>query len=251
MRKIAVSLSKGGVGKTTTAVNLAHGLARRGHRVLLVDLDTQGQDALFLGIKAKLGPTHGLAALLENGDDGDAALYEARENLWLLHGGRSLAAVRRAIDQKDFGGELTLKEALEPFEEDFAYVIIDTAPGWDSLTANALFYVTEVLMPASLEVATLEGIGEFTHSLKRVQKYREDLQLRYVVPTFMDRRVGKSSEILSILQRHFPDTICDPIRYNVRVSEAAGLGQTIFEYAPTSPGAEDYESLTSTIENHG
>ena len=112
MRKIVVSLSKGGVAKTTTAVHLAHGLARRGHKVLLVDTDTQGQDAVVLGVN----PERGLASVVgEGGTPGDA-LIEARENLWLLAGGRDLAGVRKLIDLKDFGGEQTLTETLEPLE---------------------------------------------------------------------------------------------------------------------------------------
>lgn len=251
MRKLAISLSKGGVGKTTTAVNLSHGLARMGKRVLLVDLDTQGQDAAFLGVKPHLTASHGLAALVEGNAAPEDTVLEARENLWLMAGGRPLAGLRLHIDQKEFAGEYTIAESLEPLEYKFDYIILDTAPGWDSLSANALFYATEIVMPASLEAATLEGIVEFQHSLGRIQKYHKDLKLKYVVPTLLDGRVRKSAEILEILQQHFPDKLCPPIRYNVRVSEAAGFGQTIFEYAPDSTGAADYQKLTLTIENHG
>ena len=247
MRKIIVSLSKGGVAKTTTAVHLAHGLAKRGRKVLLVDTDTQGQDAVLLGVKPGLG----LASVVNDAVAPQDALQEARENLWLLAGGRELAGVRKLIDMKDFGGEQTLVEALEPLEGEFDFVIVDTAPGWDSLTVNALFYGGEVLVPASLEALTLQGIGEFIRSLERVQKFHRALAFKYLVPTFLDGRVKKSAEIHGLLRSHFADKLCPPIRYNVRISEAAGLGKTVFEYAPRSAGSEDYTNLTLYIERDG
>ena len=109
MRKIAVSLSKGGVGKTTTAINLAHGLALAGQRVLLIDCDTQGQSAKALGV----APEKGLADLLTGNVTPEEALYEAREGLWILAGGRDLAGAKREIDRRSFGGELALSEAME------------------------------------------------------------------------------------------------------------------------------------------
>jgi len=251
MRKVAVSLSKGGVGKTTTAVHLAHGLAQQGGEVLLIDMDTQGQAGAFLGVKDEIEPRHGLAGIIQQGTDPEDALLQARENLWLLAGGRELAAVRKTIDMKDFGGERTVIEALEPLEGKFDDVVIDTAPGWDSLTVNALFYASEVLIPVSLESATLESLREFLRSLEKVKQYHDELTVSYVVPTFLDGRVKKSEEILEMLKEHFPQKLCPSVRYNVRLSEAAGLGQTVFEYDPSSAGATDYKQLTKHITNNG
>lgn len=261
MRKIAVALSKGGVGKTTTAVHLAHGLAKRGHRVLLIDADTQGHGAGFLGVRSKLAPGHGLAAVIkrmleEEELASDGALIRARDNLWLLAGGRGLATTRMEIDNMDAGREFAFSDALEPFEGKFDYVIIDTSPGWDTLTVNTLFYADEVLVPAALEAATMDSLSEFHHSLGRVNKVRSrismpNIDFKYLVPTFLDGRVKKSREILGHYEEHFADKICHPIRYNVRISEAVGYGQTVFEYDPTSPGAEDYTKLTLHIENNG
>jgi chromosome partitioning protein len=247
MRKIAVALSKGGVGKTTTAVSLAAGLARAGQRVLLVDVDSQGQASRALGCDPPLG----LAELVS----GEAALGEvlsqARQNLWLLAGGRALAGLKRSITRKDFGGERTLAEALEPLDGQFDFAVLDTAPGWDALTVNALFYVTETLAPVSLEVMTLQGLREFSHSLTAIQHYHPALSLTYILPTFYDRRVKKSAEILEQLSQHYPEQVCQPVRYNVRLSECPGYGQTIFEFAPHSPGAEDYQTLTERILGNG
>ena len=152
VRRIGISLSKGGVGKTTTSVNLAAGLAFSGHKVLLVDTDTQGQDSFMLGVKPKAGLTEFMMEELEP----EEAMFKARENLWLLSGGKSLAGLKRLIDRKDFGGEMTLTEGLERFESRFDYVIVDTSPGWDPITVNVLFYVSELLTPVSLEAISLQ-----------------------------------------------------------------------------------------------
>jgi chromosome partitioning protein len=243
MKKIAVALSKGGVGKTTTAVNLAAGLARVGKTVLLIDVDTQGQVARALGSK----PLYGLAEFVSGEVEFDRACISARQNLWLLAGGRSLAGLKRLITRKDFGGERTLSESLHNLEGRFEFVILDTAPGWDALTVNVLFYVKKILSPVSLEVMSLQSLMEFSRSMTSIQKYHAELELRYILPTFLDRRVKKSEEIMDQLRRHFGERLCSPIRYNVRLSEAPGYGQTIYEYAPNSPGAQDYHKLTKRI----
>jgi chromosome partitioning protein len=247
MRKLAIALSKGGVGKTTTAVNLAAGLALAGQHVLLIDVDTQGQAARALGT----APTAGLAELATGEADLAEAILQARENLSLLAGGRGLASLKRLITRKDFGGEQTLVEALAPLDDRYDFAVLDTAPGWDALSVNALFYASEVLAPVSLEVMTLQSLLDFTGSLAAIGRYRPELALRYVLPTFLDRRVRKSDEILNQLGSHFGARVCAPIRYNVRLSEAPGYGQTIFEYAPHSPGADDYRALTERILSDG
>jgi chromosome partitioning protein len=243
MRKIAVALSKGGVGKTTTAVNLAAGLAGLGARVLLIDMDTQGQAAQALGVK----PPKGIASLIADGAKPDELLSEARERLWILSGGRDLVGLKREIARKDFGGERTVSDALSTLDGRFDYVIVDTAPGWDSLTINALFYANEVIAPVALEAMALQGLREFGVSLSAIQRYHQQLSLKYILPTFMDRRVNKSQQIYDRLQEFYHDRVCEPIRYNVRLSEAPGLGQTIFEFSPRSAGAEDYGAFVARV----
>jgi chromosome partitioning protein len=247
MRKIAVALSKGGVGKTTTAVCLAAGLANLGQRVLLVDVDTQGQAGRALGVQ----PDAGLGEVAQSQLELAQAIFPARPNLDLLAGGRSLSGLRMQINRREFGGEQTLRETLGALDGRYDTVILDTAPGWDTLTVNVLFYAHEVLAPVSMEVLTLQGLLDFARNLEGIQKYHPDLQLRYVLPTFVDRRVRKSDEILAQLEKYFHSQLCAPIRYNVRLSEAPGYGQTIYEYAPRSPGAQDYTRLTERILQDG
>lgn len=243
VRKIAISLSKGGVGKTTTAVNLAVGLAMVKKKVLLVDTDTQGQTSYMLGVQ----PKGGLTELVTGELAPDEAFLEARKGLFLLAGGRSLAGVKRLISRKDFGGELTLKEALSPLESRFEYIIFDSSPGWDVLTVNVLFSADEVLIPVSLEVMTLQGLAEFLKSVAAIQKHRKGLKVTYVLPTFFDRRLKRSSTILTKLEELYGDRLCAPIRTNARVSEAPAYGKTIYEFSPGAPGAEDYRALIRKV----
>jgi chromosome partitioning protein len=242
-RKICVTLSKGGVGKTTTSVNLASGLALAGYKVLLVDTDTQGQSAYMLGKK----PVAGLTELLTGEVSVEEAICSARRNLWMLGGGRSLAGVKRIIDRKSFGAENTLSEAMKDLDHKFDFVILDTSPGWDQLTVNVLFYATEVLVPVALEVMPLHGLSEFMQSLNSVQKYREEIKLSYILPTFLDTRVVQPKHILAELRKLYPEQICKPIKFDEHFTNAPSYGQTIFEYAPDCGGANDYRELVKQI----
>ena len=244
-RKIGISLSKGGVGKSTTSVNLASGLALAGFKVLLIDTDTQGQDSFMLGVKPKAGLTElvtGELALKE-------CLTKARDNLWMLAGGKALAGVKRMIDRKDYGGELTIAEAMVPVDKIFDYVIVDTSPGWDPLTVSVLFYVNELLIPVALDIMALQGLSEFLRSISSIQKYRPELSLKYILPTFEDKRVKKTSRILSKIAKIYGERLCKPVRYNVRLAEAPAYGKTIFEYAPGCNGAQDYRELVRKVAN--
>ena len=244
-RKIGISLSKGGVGKSTTSVNLAAGLALAGFKVLLVDTDTQGQDSFMLGIKPKAGLTELVTGELPLKE----CLTKARDNLWMLTGGKALAGVKRMIDRKDYGGELTIAEAMVPVDKIFDYVIIDTSPGWDPLTVSVLFYVHELMIPVALEIMALQGLSEFLRSISAIQKYRPELGLKYILPTFEDKRVKKTSRILTKIEKIYGDRLCHPIRYNVRLSEAPAYGKNIYEYAPGCNGAQDYRELVRKVAN--
>src|SRR5262245_1481326 len=191
MRRIAVAISKGGVGKSTTAVNLAAGLARRGATVLLIDTDTQGQVSSMLGVR----PSRGLAEVIGDECSLTEAVIEARERLWVLAGGRALAGVKRQIAKMEIGGERALAEALLTTENGYEYIILDTSPGWDALNVNVLFYAREILAPVSLDVVGTQAIAEFTRNIAAVQKYNNDLYLRYVLPTFLDGRVRMPAEM--------------------------------------------------------
>lgn len=246
LRKVAFANAKGGVAKTTTCVNVGAGLALAGYRTLLVDCDAQGQVTKSLGVQAG----EGLAELLL----GDAGLedvqIEARENLFVIAGGGALSGAKRLISRREMRSELVLSEVLRDLSG-YDFVLLDTAPSWDVLNVNCLFYVDEVLIPVSMEVLALQGIGDFLGRVKEVQRYREGLIIRGIIPSFYDRRVRKSAEILEQLERHFPGAVWPAVRYNARLSEAPGFGQHIFEYAKRSNGAADYARLAQRLAKGG
>jgi chromosome partitioning protein len=243
LRKIALTNAKGGVAKTTSCVNLGAGLALMGYRTLLIDCDTQGQVAKSLGVQAG----EGLGELLQ----GEAGLsdvqIEARENLYVITGGGTLSGAKRVISRRDMRSELVLSEALDGLDG-YDFVLLDTAPSWDVLNVNCLFYVEELLIPVSMEALALQGVGDLVGRVEQVQHYRQERTLqKSIIPTFYDGRVRKSAEILEQLERYFPGAVLPAVRYNVKLSEAPGFGQHIFEYSRGSNGATDYARLAKRL----
>jgi chromosome partitioning protein len=254
MRKIAIAMAKGGVGKTTTAVNLAHDLALQGQRVLLVDCDTQAQASKFLGVKPPFGMYEFVTGSTRAGNPlaKKEAIFAARENLWILDGGIRLVELKNWLGEQPL--ELRhsyLKRTLVPRGDSLDFVLFDCAPGWDVLSVNVLMAAEEVLCPVALQGPALEGLKTFFGYLISVQKQNESLVLKYVLPTMFDRRTRQSFEIYRKLKRLFAKQICEPIRHNVRLCEAATIGKTIFEYAGTAPGADDYRKLSRRLINDG
>ena len=227
-------------------MNIGAGLALAGYRTLLVDCDTQGHVSRSLGIQVG----EGLAELVQGNARLEDVQVEARENLFVIAGGGALAGVKRLISRRDMRSELVLSEALEDLP-DYDFVLLDTAPSWDVLNVNCLFYVEELLIPVSMEVLTLQGIGDFLSRVDQVQRYREHALTWSIIPTFYDGRVSKSAEILKQLERYFPGAVWPVVRYNVRLSEAPAFGQHIFEYAKKSNGAADYARLAQRLAKGG
>lgn len=250
MRAIAVAMAKGGVGKTTTAVSLAGGLAARGKRVLLVDCDTQDQVSRFLGVR----PAHGLFEFVtQTAADGTAvsrnqAVHPARENLWVLAGGIRLVELKSWLGEQPREHRLSvLKHRLAPRPGTIDYLIFDCAPGWDVLSVNILVAATEVLCPVALQGPAVEGMKVFFRYLQSAQKVNPALRLKYILPTLFDRRTRHSEEMLAQIARYFHRQICAPIHYTVRLSEAPLRGRTIFEHDGASPAARDYDRLVRRI----
>jgi len=254
MRKLAIAMAKGGVGKTTTAVNLAHGLASMGKRVLLVDCDTQGQVAKFLGEKPPCGLYEFITERLEDGQSiaRNDTIHRCRENLWILDGGIRLVELKNWLgEQPREVRQTVLAKKLIPREGALDFLIFDCAPGWDVLSVNILMAASEVLCPVALQGPSMQGLKTFFRYLQSAQKINLELRLEYILPTMFDRRTRHSHEIFSQLKKYFSRQICDPIHYNVRLSEAPANGQTIFEYDVQAKGARDYQNLTRRILNNG
>lgn len=243
--KIAFANAKGGVGKTCSVVNVGAGLAAEGRRTLLVDLDSQGQVSKALGL-ANADRT--LAELVAREATLDEVILPARENLDVIAGGKRLAGTKQAISQRQMRPEMTLSKALKGLDGlGYDAILLDTAPSWDVLNINCLFYADSVVIPVSMEVLALQGLGDFLESVEDVREYRDDLEILGVVPTFYDGRVKKSAEVLAQLGKHFGELVTPPIRYNVRLSEAPGFGRHIFEFDGGSKGAEDYRALAEHL----
>jgi chromosome partitioning protein len=254
MRIIAVAMAKGGVGKTTTAVSLADGLAARGRRVLLVDCDTQDQVAKFLGVS----PPYGLAEFItERTHDGapvsrNSAVFRARENLWMLAGGIRLAELKTWLgEQPREVRQTVLRHKLVPREGSIDYLIFDCAPGWDVLSVNILMAATEVLCPVAVQAPALEGLKTFFRYLQSAQKLNPELRLKYILPTFFDRRTRHGQQMMEQLERYFSRQLCAPVHHTVRLCEAPALGRTIFEHDPDSVAARDYETLVRRVLTDG
>ena len=243
MRIIAIAMTKGGVGKTTTAVNLAHGLALRGQRVLLVDTDTQGQCAKALGVQAEVTLNEvllGEATVLE-------ALTRARENLDLVASDHHLTRAALAVARREHDGHLALAEALAPCAERYDTVVLDAAPGVDAIAVNVLGCADEVIAPVALTPAALAGVMDFVRHVERVGRHNTRLRLSRILPTFHDQRTRTSAETLLQLREHFGAKVCRSIRVNIELAESFGWQRTIFEHAPRSRGAADYEAFIEVV----
>ena len=242
MRKIAIANRKGGVGKSTTAVSISHGLALAGNRVLLIDSDTQAHCSRLLGVN----PDKGLAELIDGTATPSEAITEAREGLFLLAGSKKLELTIKDISQRKYRVEHVLTDVLQAYEGKYDYTIIDTAPGFSQFNINVFFYVREIGIPVSMEVLSIDGFKDFKSEIEVLKEYT-DVELRYIIPTFYDRRNSKSDQIIKQLKDNFGELVTKPIRFSVRLSECPAWGKTIYEYAGKEKVSSDYAYLSEVI----
>ena len=249
MRTIAITNQKGGSGKTTTAVNLGACLAQLGKKVLLVDLDPQAHLTSSLGIKA-----HELEQAVYELLKGEATLGEvliARGKLRVIPSTIDLSGADIKLSGVP-GKEFLLKEALDK-AKDFDYILIDCPPSLGLMTLNALTATREVFIPLQTEFLALQGLSKLLETIKLVQKrLNKDLAIGGIVATRFDRRKNLNREVVAKIKDYFGDKVFDTlIRDNISLAEAPSYGQTIFEYAPRSYGAQDYLSLTKEVIRNG
>jgi len=243
VRSIAVINQKGGTGKTTTVGNLGAALAMRGKRVLMIDFDPQGALSIWFDV------THprSLYDLMEGGAETRKCIYKVRENLALIPGDKRLGRIREGIGAM-WGGEI--EERLMRSAGPYHFLLMDCPPSWSLMSRYALMIAREVYMPVSMEYLSMIGIRQVVEGVRDlVDEWGHAPEIKLVIPTFYDRRQKKSREIMKLLQWHFGIRVTEPIRSNVRLSEAISYHQSIFEYAPESHGAKDYEKLVRRVED--
>ncbi|MCA9538427.1 MAG: AAA family ATPase [Myxococcales bacterium] len=243
LRRIAVLNQKGGTGKTTTSVNVAAGLAEAGHRVLLVDLDAQGNVAVSLGLTARRTIYH---VLVEGAHPADC-IVNVSENLDALISNTSLAQAEVRLVNTPRDRFKVLATRMAPLT-DYDFVIMDCGPSLSVLNQNALTYADHILIPVSCDYLSLVGVKQILRTLKKVNELLlHPVSILGVVPTFFDQRTRISVEAVNTLQSYFKDRVLPCIRVNTRLKEAPSHKKTIFEYAPDSHGSEDYRVLVQRI----
>jgi len=240
---------KGGVGKTTSTINLAAYLAKLGQRVLVVDLDPQANATSCLGVD-KLGVVGGTyEALLGEEDIFPYILLNERLQLSLLPSSPSLAGAEvELVDE--LARESRLRKAIVKVADRYNYVLVDCPPSLGLLTVNGLMAAMDgVIVPVQCEYLALEGLGQLTQTIQRVRSALfPELVVRGVVLTMFDNRTNLSTDVVAEVNRHFPDQVFKSIiPRSVRLAEAPSYGLPISEYAPTSVGAVAYETLAKEL----
>lgn len=245
-RRISVINYKGGTGKTTTAVHLAHGLALAGKSVLMIDTDPQGSSSYHLGVQSGKS----IYDLLVMDASVDECRVEARPGLDIICSNERVFPAELALGGMN-NREMVLKSKLDDVQN-YDFIIIDCAPSINLINQNALLFSNEIYLPVSMEYMSLVGIKQLLNNIKLIHKiFDHQLEKIRVVPTFYEAKKKKSSEILVSLNRVFPNQLLSPIRSSAALSEAPGFSQTAFEYAPKSTGAVDYTKLVNEVLANG
>jgi chromosome partitioning protein len=244
-RVIAVMNQKGGVGKTTTAVNLAHALALSGMRVLALDLDPQGHLSSGFAINDPSIP--GMDLVLLDGESIDSVVVEARENLDVVPAGGGLANMEHVAEGGKQRG-MRLKNALQDCGRSYDAVLMDCPPSAGLLGMNALFAASELLIPVSSDFLSLQGLSRFMGTLQFVEDTLKRPMKKYVLMTRFHNQRRLAREVRERLAQHFPGELLQTsIRENVALAESPSYGETIFEYQNVSHGADDYRQLAQEL----
>ncbi|MHC4921546.1 MAG: ParA family protein [Planctomycetota bacterium] len=246
MIRTVVINQKGGVGKTTTAVNLGAALARRGKRVLLLDMDPQANLSLHLDQRPDL-ETQTITSLLVDGVAlADLIVKSGLDNLYLVPADTSLSGVEQVLANR-IGRETILREAFEDYEGplEFDHVLMDCPPSLGVISANALVAGHDVIVPMQAEYFAMQGMAKLMEVMHLVQRrLNPALKPSFILPCMVDHRTRLTSEVLAEIRRHFGEILATScIRSNVKLAEAPSFGHTIFEHAPDSNGARDYLSF--------
>lgn len=244
MKKIAIINQKGGTGKTTTAVHLGVGLAEKGKKVLLVDMDPQGNLTTWLEVESE----HNLHDLLVQDEPLKNCIANVQENLDVL------PSDSKSVDAEEYLSTQTAREHVLKNKlskaEGYDFVMLDCPPSRGLLNQNALVYAEEAYLPVSTKYLSIVGLSQLMENITIIrEKLGEDIKVSLVIPTMYDQRENLSDDSLDMLGKHFDKgkDLADPIRKNVRLAEAPARNKTVYEHAPESHGAKDYRRLVKRV----
>lgn len=247
-RTIVFANQKGGVGKTTSCVNIAAGVALLGRRVLLVDLDPQGNASSGVGADKRSGMPTSYDVLIGRTDIRSAIRKTGYASLDVLAANMDLAGAEFELVTSD-DRERRLKKMLDPVKPDYDYIFIDCPPSLGVLTVNALVAGDGIIIPMQCEYYSLEGLSQLVMSVKKVKKlYNPEITITGILITMYNGRLNLSVQVLEELKKYYGDKLfSEPVVRNVRLSEAPGFGQPIQYYDKTSRGAEIYNNISHEL----
>ncbi len=241
---ISITNQKGGVGKTTTSVNLAACLTEKKYKVLLIDLDPQGQAGEHLGV----GPQDNtiLDVLTSKKEISECIVKSYRKNLDLLQSNLNLGSFNQ---QNSSANQFILKKSLEQVKDKYDYIIVDCQPSLSLLTLNALVACNYVILPVQAEYFALDGLTQLIYTLKEIQKkLHPELKVLGILITMFDKRNRLSSEVKNELFKNFEDELFQTvISRNVKLAESPSFGKAIIDYDSNSNGADNYRNLTKEV----
>jgi len=236
-RKMAIFNHKGGTGKTTTSVSIAAGLALKGYRVLIVDTDSQGNVGVSLGVKTDKTLYHVLVMGLKPQD----VAVKVRENLDVLPSNETLAAAELYLAGRQ-NRDRILRDRLAAAQSHYDVILLDCSPSLSLLNQNALVFADGIVVPVACDFLSLVGVRQVIKTVKNVNSLlHHPVQIHGVLPTFYDSRARICRDAWGTLKEHFGPRCFSPIRSTTRIKEAPAQGKTIFEYAPDSHAAHDYQ----------
>jgi chromosome partitioning protein len=243
MRIISITNHKGGVGKTTTTINLGAALKILGKKVLMIDIDPQAQTTNGLGIKNFKKTIYHIL----KGEAKPEEVIINRNNIYVIPSNIDLAAAEVELIN-EYGREFLLKKAMKNIKN-FDFILIDCPPNLGLLTVNALTYAKEIFIPIQTHYFPLEGVGKLLNTIKLVkERLNPDVEITGVICTMVNKHRNLDREVKDGIYKFFKDKVFKTfIRENILLAEAPSFGKTIFEHAPRSNGAEDYLNLAKEI----
>jgi len=247
MRKIACQNLKGGTGKTTTVVSLASCLASKGKKILVLDVDVQGNIKESFGIDHKLT----MYDLLINDAFVEDCIVKARDNIDCIISNNTLASCELQLSAMPRREE-TLKIRMRHIDQiaRYDFVLIDCSPSLSLLNQNALLYADEIIIPISMDYLAMLGATQVIDNLAMIKKYYEkQLIITGIIPTFYEKRTNMSQEVMEALQDTYKEKVFPAIRLDTKIKQASSANQTIFEVDKQSRGAEDYNQICEVLLN--